>query len=391
MTADVARAAELIAAWDYPAAHALLVELYETAVAAGREDHLDTLTVRRMLAESLRELGYLDDARAMASAVVHACRARYGDRHPATVRSLAVLGMVLHSSGELSQARQCFEQAIASGVSAEQPAGRAVLLARAQLALVTRDEGDPRGAVRQLTAAYGLHRRTFGGGDLETIRLAAELGRVYSMLGDWPAARRQLAVAHAGAYAELGEDHPLTKAVDAALREVEAPMPSAPVSVPLLGPRPRRRAWRVVAGIAGGLGTLAVLGGAVAAVLSGTGPPTPTRAAAAAPVPSTVRVPVPTPSTETRGAPRNVVLRDDGASITVTWSDPTGGTGAVLLSVAQAGGPAGPVRTLPPGTREDVLTGLDPAADYCVVLAVAYVDDVAAPATQVCTHRSHGR
>jgi hypothetical protein len=385
VTADVARAAELIAAWDYPAAHALLVELYESAVAAGRQDQLDMLTVRRMLAESLRELGYLDDARGMASGVVRACRARYGDRHPATVRSLAVLGMVLHSAGELGQARQCFEQAIASGVSAEQPAGRAVLLARAQLALVTRDEGDPRGAVRQLTAAYALHRRTFGGGDLETIRLAAELGRVFSMLGDWPAARRQLAVAHAGAYAELGEDHPLTKAVDAALREVEAPMPSAPVSVPLL--RPRRRAWRVVAGVAGGLGTLAVLGGAVAAVLSGTTSPVPTRAAAA---PARSQV-APAPSTETRGAPRDVALKDDGTSITVTWSDPTGGTGAVLVSVAKAGQPTGPVRTLPPGTRVDVLTGLDPTADYCVVLAVAYADDVATPATRVCTQRSRGR
>jgi hypothetical protein len=207
------------------------------------------------------------------------------------------------------------------------------------------------------------------------------------MLGDWPAARRQLAVAHAGAYAELGEDHPLTRAVDAALREVEAPMPSAPVSVPV--PRPRRRAWRVVAGVAGGLGTLAVLGGAVAAVLSGSATPGPARAAA--PVTSAVRVPTSAAATETRGAPRDVVLRDDGASITVTWSDPTGGTGAVLLSVARAGQPAGPVRTLPPGTRVDVLTGLDPAVDYCVVLAVAYADDVTAPATRVCTRRGRGR
>jgi Tetratricopeptide repeat len=389
VTADISRAAELIAAWNYPAAHELLVELYEAAIAAGRQDHLDTVTVRRMLAESLRELGYLDDARGMASGVVRACRQRYGDRHPATVRSLAVLGMVLHSAGELAQARQCFEQAIASGVSAEQPAGRAVLLARAQLALVARDEGDPAGAVRQLTAAYALHRRTFGGGDLETIRLAAELGRLYSMLGDWPAARRQLAVAHAGAYAELGEDHPLTKAVDEALREVEPPMPSAPVSAPVPA---RGSRLRTLAGIGAGLGTVLVLAGAVAAVASGTGSSGPVRAAAAParsapPVPS----PVPTVVAVTRGAPRNVVLRDDGTSVTVTWSDPTDGSGTVLLSVGKAGKPAGPVRTLPPGTHEERVAGLDPAVDYCVVLAVAYVDDPVAPATQVCTHRSRGR
>ncbi len=388
MTGDLARAADLIAAWNYTEAHALLAQLYQTAIEAGRHDHLDTLTVRRMLAEALRELGYLDDARGLASGVVRACRLRYGDRHPATVRALAGLGMVLHSAGELQQARQCFEQAVASGVSADAPAGRAVLLARAQLALVTRDEGDPGSAVRQLTAAYALHRRTFGAGDLETIRLAAELGRLYSLIGDEHAARRQLAVAHAGAYAELGEDHPLTAAVEAALREVEAPMPSAPVSVPV--PRPPHRSLRMVAGVAGALGTVLVVAGAVAAVVTGTGSPGPAPAAAA-PGPSRGTVSPAPVSGGPRGAPRDVTLHDDGTSITVSWTDPTDGTGTVLVSLARAGRPAGALTSLPAGTRVDRITDLDPAADYCVVIAIAYEQDALAPATQVCTHRSHGR
>jgi Tetratricopeptide repeat len=392
VTGDLARAADLIAAWDYAGAHPLLVQLYEAAVAAGREDHLDTLTVRRMLAEALRELGYLEEARDLAGRAVRACRERYGDRHPATVRALAGLGMVLHSQGELADARQCFEQAIASGVSAERPAGRAVLLARAQLALVTRDEGDPGSAVRQLTAAYGLHRRTFGGGDLETIRLAAELGRLYSVLGDEPAARRQLAVAHAGAYAQLGEDHPLTGFIEAALREVEAPMPSAPVSAPV-GRAPRRR-LRMLAGVAGALGTLLVASGAVVAVAAGTGPsgtapagPAPAVVAPALSVTRPTSAPPSPARSGTRGAPRNVTLHDDGTSITVSWTDPTDGTGSVLLALARAGQPAGPLRSLPPGTHEDRITGLDPTVDYCVVLAVAYPQDPVAPAAQVCTHR----
>jgi hypothetical protein len=401
VTGDLARAAELIAAWDYPAAHALLVELHDAAVTAGRQDHLDTLSVRRMLAEALREMGYLDEARGLASGVVRACRQRYGDKHPATVRALAGLGMVLHSAGELEQARQCFEQAIASGVSAERPAGRAVLLARAQLALVTRDEGDPTSAVRQLTAAYSLHRRAFGGKDLETIRLGAELGRLHSVLGDRPAARRQLAVAQAGAYAELGEDHPLTHAVEAALREVEAPMPSAPVSVPVPPPRGRRkprgrRALRMLAAVAGGLGTLLVVAGGVWAVAGGTGPPRPVPAAAAparpsSPSPSHRPPPSHPSSAGIRGAPRDVVLHDEGTSITVTWTDPTDGTGGVLLALNRAGQPAGPLRSLPAGTHEDRITGLDPNADYCVVLAVVYDEDAVAQAAQVCTHRKVGR
>jgi tetratricopeptide repeat protein len=391
VTGDLARAADLLAAWDYAGAHALLTELYEAAVAAGREDHLDTLTVRRMLAEALRELGYLEEARDLAGRAVRACRDRYGDRHPATVRTLAGLGVVLHSQGELADARQCLEQAIASGVSAERPAGRAVLLARAQLALVTRDEGDPGSAVRQLTAAYGLHRRTFGGGDLETIRLAAELGRLYSVLGDAPAARRQLAVAHAGAYAQLGEDHPLTGFIEAALREVEAPMPSAPVSAPVL--RPPRRRLRMLAGVAGALGTLLVVSGAVLAVAAGTGSsgPAPAVAAPALSVTRPTSPPAPPRPTGARGAPHDVTLHDDGTSITVSWTDPTDGTGSVLLALARAGQPAGPLRSLPPGTHEDRLTGLDPSVDYCVVLAVAYPQDPVAPAAQVCTHRARTR
>ena len=388
VTGELARAGELIAAWDYPAARDLLVELHEAALAAGREDHLDTLTIRRMLAEALRELGYLDDARGLASGVVRATRQRYGDRHPATVRALAGLGMVLHTAGEYAQARQCYEQAVASGVSAEQPAGRAVLLARAQLALLARDEGDPGAAVRQLTVAYTLHRRAFGAGDLETIRLAAELGRLYSVLGDHPAARRQLAVAHSGAYAALGEDHPLTGALEAALGEVEAPMPSAPVSAPVLAV-PARPLVRVVAAVAGGLGTLLVVAGAVAALATGTGTRGPVPAAAAAPPRSASSVS--STSAAVRGAPRDVVLHDAGTSITVSWTDPTDGSGGVLLALARAGQPAGPLRSLPPGTHEELLTGLDPAADYCVVLAVVYAQDAVAQAARVCTHRTPGR
>lgn len=448
MTGELARAAELIAAWDYSAARDLLVELLDAAHAAGRYEHLDTLTIRRMLAEALRELGEIDQARDMVSGVVRACRQRYGEHHPATVRALAGLGMVLHSAGELEQARQCYEQVVVTGPDTERPAGRAVLLARAQLALLARDEGDPLTAVRLLTGAYTEHRRVYGGGDLETIRLAAELGRLYSVLGDRPSARRQLAVAHAGAYAELGEEHPLTRLVEAALAEVEPPMPSAPE--PLFGEgstarRGRRRGarvkaargrhygWRLVAGLAGGLGTLLVVAGAVVEVASGSGTPGPGPGAAAGPVqrsipppmlklsravplaprpnvsvphPSAPRAPVPSPSAPNasvpspsaprapalspgpgRGAPRDVVLRDEGTSITVTWTDPTNGTGAVLIMLAKAGQPAGPLSSLPPGTHEHRITGLDPAADYCVRIAIVYAQDTMAQATEVCTHR----
>jgi hypothetical protein len=88
-----------------------------------------------------------------------------------------------------------------------------------------------------------------------------------------------------------------------------------------------------------------------------------------------------------RGAPRDVILRDEGTSITVTWTDPTNGTGAVLIALTKAGQPAGPLSNLPPGTHEHRITGLDPAADYCVRIAIVYAQDTMAQATEVCTHR----
>jgi hypothetical protein len=402
VTGDLSRAAELIAAWDYPAARELLTGARD----AGRPDHLDALTRRRLLAEVLRELGEVEPARQLATEVVRACRERYGDTHPATVRALAGLGMVLQSIGDLGPARDCYEEVVACAAEPDRPAGRAVLLAQAQLALLTRDEGDPRGAVRQLTVAYALHRRAYGSGDLETIRLAAELGRLHSVLVDRPAARRQLAVAHAWAYAKLGEEHPLTGAIEAALTEVESPMPSPPEELPedepeVPQPRVPRDRWRLAAGLATCVGALLLTAGAVVALASpiSSGPAPVVAAPATSSTPSGASVPparqlgraIPATAQTaglTRGAPSDVVLRDEGTSITVSWSDPTNGTGAVLIALARAGQPAGPLRNLPPGTRQDRITGLDPTGDYCVVIAVIYAQDTVAQATQACTHRS---
>ncbi len=442
VTDGTARAAELIGQWNYPAARTVLAEAVARAEATGRWDHLDGLTARRMLAEVLRELGDPAGGYQLVAPALDTCRDRYGDGHPGTVRTLAVLATVLHDLGELDAARDCYERVVASGAAANGPAGRAVLLARANLALLARDEGDGRTAVRELTAAYTLHRRAFGGGDLETIRLAAELGRLHSSLGDRTNARHLLTLAHGRARGELGEEHPLTAVVEAALSEVEPPMPSAveerPKSPahrrswrrPATRPRVRRRSWlrgrswrwtaalprlrrrwwpspaahprvrrrwwprrrwlrrpavppRVLVGTALSAGALLAVAGAAVAVAS--------RPAhrAAPPVVRTTAGPSPSPSRTDgpRAAPRDVVLSDDGTSVTVSWSDPSGGTGSVLLAVARAGQPAGPLQSLPPGTVRHRVTGLDPRADYCVVLAVVYGQDTVAQAAQVCTHR----
>jgi tetratricopeptide (TPR) repeat protein len=415
VSAELATAARLMGRWDFPAARDALQKTVAGADAAGRAGTLDGLTGRRMLAEALRELGETGRAYELARTVSRECRDRYGDAHPATIRAVAVLAAVLHDRGELDEAQRHYERAIRGTAGATGPAARAVLLARANLALLHRDRGDTATAVRELTGAYTLHRRAFGAGDPETIRLAVELGRLHTDVGDLPAARRLLAVAHAAARGALGEEHPLATAVEAALAAVESPMPSAPDAEPV--PRPERTRGRAVArlwtrrsgrpGLAGrprirfgprtrlgwrpvtrrGVHLAAVTATCLAALLAVAGAVV---AVANRPVGAAEHRPAGTPGTPARAprpAPRDLVLRDEGTSITVSWSDPSGGTAQVLLAVAEAGQPTGPLRGLAAGTREKKITDLDAVVDYCVVLAEIYPDDAAARAAQVCTHR----
>ena len=96
--------------------------------------------------------------------------------------------------------------------------------------------------------------------------------------------------------------------------------------------------------------------------------------------------PAPTPSAAPLGAaPTNVQLRDNGASITITWDDPSGG----LVPFIVAGGPnqLGRVAEVPAGQTSRTLQGLSPSQNYCFqVLAVYAVDNVASSGP-VCTSR----
>ncbi|MFC7479228.1 tetratricopeptide repeat protein [Luedemannella flava] len=122
----------------------------------------EVATARRMLAEVLRELGDDDAAYDLAYAAVRECRRHLGKVHPATVRATALLGAIIHDRGDLDLAEETYREVIESGLAAGDPAGptgRAVALARANLALLTRDRGDPERARDQLAAAYAAFRR----------------------------------------------------------------------------------------------------------------------------------------------------------------------------------------------------------------------------------------
>jgi hypothetical protein len=87
------------------------------------------------------------------------------------------------------------------------------------------------------------------------------------------------------------------------------------------------------------------------------------------------------------GAPRDVVLDDKGATITLTWTDTTAGT----VQFAVVGGPRGVEpklqKVLTPGTTTLTLQGANTTVDYCFVVMAIVDAQTFARAPQVCTHR----
>lgn len=251
--ADRARLDELLAAaarqqtgWRWSDAHEMLRHAVRMAQVAGvRDTELPMLHCRRMLAETLRELGQVEQAKALVMPLLADCRAYAGPAHPVTVRTVAVAGAVLHDLGELAAAEQLYHGLVDTRQATDGAAARAVMLARVNLALLHRDRGNLAGALGLLCAVYAEFRRQYGTDDLDTIRISVELADLYRRCGDAGNARRLLAVAHASARGMFGDRHRLTSVVEAELRELEADVPKstelarrAPVNPPASLPQP---------------------------------------------------------------------------------------------------------------------------------------------------------
>jgi serine/threonine protein kinase len=150
-----------------------------------------------------------------------------------------------------------------------------------------------------------------------------------------------------------------------------APQPPLPAPAPV-PPRRKLGVPLLVAAIIGlvlGIVVVAVLGGSL---LRPTPNPTPT---------------IPTVLT-TANAPSDIKIADQGASVTLTWKDHTGGAASYIISVVrQDPGHEAVPQTAGPGAQSLKINALDPTIDYCfVVAAVLQVGNLAA-AQPVCTHR----
>jgi hypothetical protein len=92
-------------------------------------------------------------------------------------------------------------------------------------------------------------------------------------------------------------------------------------------------------------------------------------------------------ATSDPGSPQNVVLRDDGPSVTLQWDYPADATGEVLVTVARSDRPPVTVAELPSGAGDYVVYSLSERYDYCITVAIRRDEQRIAAAAPVCTAR----
>ena len=94
------------------------------------------------------------------------------------------------------------------------------------------------------------------------------------------------------------------------------------------------------------------------------------------------------PSGSAAAAPRDLKLRDDGDAVTVTWTDPSGGTVPFFVEAGPAGGQLRILGQLRPGETTYPVVGLNPRLDYCFSVVAVYSSTLVAPSDLVCTQRA---
>lgn len=140
------------------------------------------------------------------------------------------------------------------------------------------------------------------------------------------------------------------------------------------GPTGRNRAALIGAVVAAGVAVVAVAG--LGAVMLTRDDPPPIGTAPTAAAPTAAGLP-----------PGDLKLRDDSATITLTWTDPTGGAVPFMVAAGRAGQALGVIATVDPGRTTYTVNGLNSRVDHCFTVLAVYSTDSFATSGQVCTAR----
>jgi len=82
-----------------------------------------------------------------------------------------------------------------------------------------------------------------------------------------------------------------------------------------------------------------------------------------------------------------LTLDDRGATVNLTWTDPSAGRVPFVVSYGRADGPADRTERLAAGTTTLAVNQLNPAQDYCFTVEVGDPATGVAPSPTVCTSR----
>ena len=94
------------------------------------------------------------------------------------------------------------------------------------------------------------------------------------------------------------------------------------------------------------------------------------------------------PTTASSSAGVRLSLRDDGTSVTLSWTDPSNGAVAFVVAWGQADRSADRTVRVPSGQTSVTINGLNPAIDYCFTVAGIESTTTLALSALVCTQRA---
>ncbi|QOC95294.1 fibronectin type III domain-containing protein [Micromonospora craniellae] len=88
--------------------------------------------------------------------------------------------------------------------------------------------------------------------------------------------------------------------------------------------------------------------------------------------------------------PTGLELRDDSATIRLTWTDPSDGLVPFMVAGGRAGQALGVLATVGQGQTSYTVNGLNSRVDYCFTVLAVYGTNEFATSSQVCTSRESG-
>ncbi|MFG2042107.1 fibronectin type III domain-containing protein [Dactylosporangium sp. NPDC048998] len=345
----------------------------------------------RYLGLTLLHLGQIDQAVELLADQAADLMARRGETDQQTALTLVALGDALRrhaTTRTLGQAAGCYQQ-VTGLPHDDADLWWARRFAAAGLALLDAEHGRYAQALAGLAATVSDLVESGGLARHDVLHLVDEVTALQVRLGATTHAYRLLDEALPAATTVLSGRHPLTRRLQ--LRRTPSVTSAAATSrsTPTVAGVARRRltrwyhAW-IAASLVVGFPLVGSVSAAVTYAMARPGPESEhqavaaaTRPAAAATASSFAAVP--------RPAPGNVrIAAVTSSSLTVTWTDPSGGTRPTAISLSHSDSPFAPVAVVQAAATSRHLTGLQPSTRYCVVVATVYAPSVLAAAAPAC-------